>query len=144
MKQTAKVTSSQGATATVEVKRPSACAGCARSGSCLACGKIVTATARNDIGALPGDTVSVESSSSRIIAYAAAVFVLPIAAGLALFYILSALLPDGGAVIYTLSTLLFVFVFAAACIVLNRFIKRNPDITITEILREDNNSEQSE
>ena len=109
MKQTAKVMSSQGTTATVEVKRPSACSGCKRSGSCLACGKIVTETARNDIGALTGDTVTVESSSSRIIAYAAAVFVLPVAVGLALFYVLSALLPDGGAVIYLLPALLFVF-----------------------------------
>lgn len=142
MKQTAKITAVEGQRATVEVRRTSACSGCAQRGSCLACGKIVTATARNDADALPGDTVSVESSSSRIITYAAAIFVLPIAASLALFYILSALVPDRGVVIYTLPTLSFVFVFAVVCVFLERRIRKNPDIIITEILRENKNGEK--
>lgn len=135
MKQTAKVTSVDGDKAMVEVIRTSACSECDRNGSCFACKSIVTSAAQNDIGAVSGDTVTVESSSVRIVGYAAAVFVMPIAAGIFCFYILSALIPDNSAAIYILPTLLFAFIFAAVCIFLNRKIKKNPDITITAILR---------
>lgn len=135
MKQTAKVTAVDGDKTTVEVIRTSACSECVRSGGCFACKSIVTSAAQNDIGAVPGDTVTVESSSVRIVGYAAAVFVMPLAAGIFCFYILSSLIPDNGAVIYILPTLLFAFIFAAVCIFLNRKVKKNPDITITAILR---------
>lgn len=134
MKQTAKVKAVEGHKAMVEVNRTSACSECDRNGSCFACKSIVTSVAQNDIGAVPGDTVTVESSSTRIVGYAAAVFVMPLAAGIFCFYILSSLIPDNGAVIYILPTLLFAFIFGAVCIFLNRKVKKNPDITITAIL----------
>jgi positive regulator of sigma E activity len=135
MKQTAKVTAVDGNKATVEVNRTSACSQCGQNGSCFACKSIVTSAAKNDIGAVPGDTVTVESSSVRIVGYAAAVFVMPLAAGIFCFYFLSSLIPDSTALIYIIPTLLFAFVFAAVCIFLNKKVKKNPDITITEIQR---------
>lgn len=134
MKQTAKVTAVYSDKAMVEVNRTSACSECGRNGNCFACKSIVTSAAQNDIGAVPGETVTVESSSARIVGYAAAVFVMPLAAGISCFYILSALIPDSGAELYILPTLLFAFIFAAVCIFLNRKVKKNPDITITAIL----------
>ncbi|MHB1151012.1 MAG: SoxR reducing system RseC family protein [Eubacteriales bacterium] len=139
MKQTAKVTAVDGNKATVEVNRTSACSECGKNGSCFACKSIVTSEAKNEIGAVPGDTVTVESSSVRIVGYAAAVFVMPIAAGIFCFYILSSLVPENSAAIYILPTLLFAFIFAAVCVYLNRKVKKNPDITITAILHESKN-----
>jgi sigma-E factor negative regulatory protein RseC len=135
MKQTAKVTAVSGDKATVEVRRTSACSECMRRDECFACKSIVTAAAQNDIGAKPGDIVTVESPSARILGYAAAVFVMPLAAGIFCFYILSALFTSGGALIYIIPTLLFVLVFAAVCLFLNRQEKKNPDITITAVIQ---------
>jgi sigma-E factor negative regulatory protein RseC len=133
MKQTAKVTAVSGDKATVEVRRTSACSECMRRDNCFACKSIVTAAAQNDIGAKPGDIVTVESSSARILGYAAAVFVMPLAAGIFCFYILSVL--AAGALIYIIPVLLFVLVFAAVCLFLNRQEKKNPDITITAVIQ---------
>ncbi len=144
MKQTAKVTAVDGNKATIEVNRTSACSECGKNGSCFACKSIVTSAAKNDIGAIPGDTVTVESSSVRIVGYAAAVFVMPIAAGIFCFYILGSLIPDNSAVIYILPTLLFAFIFAAVCIFLDRKEKKNPDITIIAILRSEESKNDGE
>lgn len=144
MMQTAKVTAAEGDKATVEVRRTSACNECARRDDCFACKSIVTAVAQNDIGAKPGDTVTVESPSARILSYAAAVFVMPLAAGIFCFYILSAFFTEGGALIYIIPTLLFALVFAAVCVSLNRRVKKNPDITITAVMRRADNKTDEE
>lgn len=144
MKQTAKVTTVNGNKATVEVGRTSACSGCAQNASCFACKKMVSTVAQNDIGAKTGDTVTVESSSARILGYTAAVFVLPLAAGLFCFYIMSALFPDQGALIYIIPTLIFALLFAAVCIVLDRRVKKDPDVTITEIIQNEENKNDRE
>ena len=86
MKTKATVISTEGEFALVEVARLSACEGChkAEGGSCSVCSltssgvKKTTVRAHNAIGALVGEKVVVESSSRRMLLYAAALFLLPI------------------------------------------------------------------
>lgn len=112
MKQTATVTEVRGDIATVEVKRQSACEGCKMSGACSSCRKIVTATVKNKLGALPGDIVEIEAPSDVILKYAMIVFVLPIFAAL-LFYYLSVWIYPNGVYPYltALAAFLLSFVF---------------------------------
>lgn len=63
--------------AEVVMNRPSACGGsCAACGGCEA--RQAAATAENPIGAQPGETVVIEGSTRRLLAMAAAVYVLPL------------------------------------------------------------------
>jgi len=144
MKQTAKVTAAESGYATVRVSRTSACAGCAGSGTCFACENIAEARAKNEAGAVPGDLVTVESSSARIVGYAAAVFVMPPAAGIFCFYIADSLFPGNSVLVHALPVMLFALLFAAACVFINRLIKKHPDITITEVLRSADNDKGRE
>ena len=83
---TAKVRSVDGAFATVEVARLSACEGCHKSdaGGCSVCSlmggsvKTTIARAKNSASASVGDLVRVESSSGRMLLYAALLFLLPL------------------------------------------------------------------
>jgi positive regulator of sigma E activity len=110
---------------------------------CFACKSIITTAAQNDIGAKTGDIVTVESPSARILGYAAAVFVMPLAAGIFCFYILS-LFTKGGAALYIISALLFALLFALVCIYLNRQVKKNPGIKITAVIRRADNKNDEE
>ena len=86
MRTKAKVISIEPTYAVVESVRLSACEGChkAESGSCSVCSlvggsvKKTSARAENRIGAQVGDDVIVESSSRRMLLYAAALFLLPL------------------------------------------------------------------
>jgi positive regulator of sigma E activity len=133
MKQTAKVIRVNGGKATIEVRRESACSSCARREACFGCSdNIVTSEASNDAGSKPGDIVTVESSSARVLGYAAAVFVLPVTAGIFCFLILSGFLT--GLLLYLVPALLFASLFAAACVILEKKIKKYPDIRITAVV----------
>lgn len=144
MKQTAKVTAAGNGYATVRVSRTSACAGCAGSATCFACENIAEARAKNEAGAVPGDLVTVESSSARIVGYAAAVFVMPPAAGIFCFYLADSFFPENGVLVHALPVLLFAFLFAASCLFINRLIRKHPDITVTEVLRSAENDNGGE
>ena len=86
MRTKAKVISTEADFAIVESVRLSACEGCHKvdSGSCSVCSlvggsvKKTTARAENKIGAQVGDDVIVESSSRRMLLYAASLFLLPL------------------------------------------------------------------
>lgn len=86
MKTTAKVVELQGNIAIVETERTSACEGChkAKDGNgCSVCslmgsGRTLRSVAQNRAQANVGDTVIVETATSRVLFYAALVFVLPI------------------------------------------------------------------
>lgn len=132
MKQNAKVKSLDGDYALVEVTRTSACEACGQSGVCSACKKLVSVRARNDAGASVGDMVTVESGSGRVLGSAAAVFVLPLAAAFVVYFLLDALKIEG-LPLTLIPCALFIAVFAAACLILDRRERRNPDVTITEI-----------
>ncbi len=87
MKTKAIVIALDGDYATVQTERTSACDGChkAEEGGCSVCSlmasnrKIAT-RAKNTVGASIGDRVTVESETSRLLWYAALVFLLPILA----------------------------------------------------------------
>ncbi len=72
--------------AVVRVERKSACEGCHKASGgkdCAVCGLVggnrtLDARAINSVGAEVGDTVEIESASSRVLLYAALVFILPI------------------------------------------------------------------
>ena len=84
MKTTAKVVELQGNTAMVETERTSACEGCHKAeNGCSVCslmgsGRKLRSKAENRAGARVGDRVSVETATSRVLFYAALVFILPI------------------------------------------------------------------
>ena len=86
MRTKAKVISIEATYAIVEAVRLSACEGChkAESGDCSVCSlvggsvKKTTARAENKIGAQVGEDVIVESSSRRMLFYAASLFLLPL------------------------------------------------------------------
>ena len=85
MQTKAVVIATNGMFATVEAERKSACDGChkAEEGGCTVCSlmgsdrKIAT-KAINTLGAKVGDTVMIESNTSRMLWYAVLVFILPI------------------------------------------------------------------
>ena len=85
--------------AVIKVERQSACEGCHKAsekGGCSVCtllgGKNAAhARARNTVDATVGDRVAIESRTSRILSYAALVFLLPVALLLAGYFIGKAL-----------------------------------------------------
>ncbi|MBE6626091.1 MAG: hypothetical protein E7628_02765 [Ruminococcaceae bacterium] len=146
MQQRATVLETDGKIAVIKVSRASMCEGCHKLGGDGGCGghceitglvagngKTMTARAQNNIGAVAGDKVEVESDSGRVIGYAALVFILPIVV-CGLFYWLGSMVFDS-----TLGAVLS----AAAGFALSFFgiavfdkMKRNklPDIKITRII----------
>lgn len=135
MTQTAKVISTDGKFAVVEVSRKTVCEGCHNmSGSkncsvCLCFGdKHAQSKAYNTIGAEVGDRVVVNASSKKVIAYSAAVFFLPIAIAFFVYFLTVRRFGDS-ALMFTLAA--FVLTFAVSCIVLENTVKRNPDLEIT-------------
>lgn len=65
--------------ALVNVERGTACGGnCASCGGTCSFKNILTATAANRAGAVPGDRVTIQSQSSRIIGAAAMVYLTPV------------------------------------------------------------------
>lgn len=87
MKTTGKVIELRGEDAVVETERISACEGCHKrqeGESCSVCSLMngnrkLRTRAKNPVGAKVGDLVSIESESTRILGYAALVFLLPLA-----------------------------------------------------------------
>lgn len=125
--------------AVVEVERKSACDGCHKSGGCaiamLGAGGKMRTEVLNAVGAGPGDRVRLAGKSRRILFYAAAVFVFPIAAALAGYAIPA--YAFGLSEAASLASALFGFAagFAAAAILSRRAAKRGTDIEIVEIIR---------
>ncbi len=93
MEQVATVKSVNGKIAEIEVSRKSMCDGCHQTECASGCamsslfssGKSMRASAINNIGAVPGDTVEVETSDKSVLFTALLVFVLPIIVG-CIFY----------------------------------------------------------
>ena len=86
MKTTGRVIELRGGEAVVETERLSACEGCHKmqeGQSCSVCSlmngnRSLRTRAQNPLGAKVGDLVSIESESTRILGYAALVFLLPL------------------------------------------------------------------
>ncbi len=142
MKTIATVTAVNGNIATVEAERNSACEGCHKSeeGGCSVCtlmggsGRKMTAGAYNDIGAAPGDRVMIESSTGRMMWYAALVFLLPVLLAIAAAVLASRLFEnDVWQLVFAAGA--FVLTFAGLMIYSRILSRRRCDIRITEIIK---------
>jgi sigma-E factor negative regulatory protein RseC len=139
MRQRAVVLETEGKTATVAVSRSSMCAGCEKSagcgGHCEIHGLIdlgdhkMTARAKNPIGAVPGDTVEIETKSGTVLSYAALVFILPLAVA-SLFFWLGSLLFTAEAAPYAAAAAGFALTFVFVALFDRSRRKKGPDITI--------------
>ncbi len=113
-------------TAEVIGTRASACGeSCAHCGGCGEGQKTIQVTARNPIGAKPGDMVRLESSTGEVIALAWLVYLLPVV-----------LLLAGCAVKGLLGGLLGLALGALGVVALDRFRNKNKKVihTIVEIV----------
>ena len=140
MDTTGRVVSVDGATAKIEVERNSACAGChkAESGCALFAmnGKaaVMKADALNTAGAAPGDTVRVAARSRRMLFYAAALFIAPLAAAGAAYSAAAFAFGQSEPVSLAAAAAGFAAVFAAAAIYSRHRSRTVPDLEITEII----------
>jgi sigma-E factor negative regulatory protein RseC len=141
MKTKAIVTAVDGRFATVETTRTSACEGCHKATEgegCSVCSlmggeKKLSSKAYNPVGAKVGDTVMVESSSARMLWYAALVFLVPILVAILGYFV--ALWCGGGEGVRIGAAFLgfigtFSVIFAYSSIVR----KKRCDIEIVEII----------
>ena len=128
--------------ATVETERKSACDGChkAEEGGCSVCSlmggnrKIAT-KAYNSIGAKVGDVVSIESKSSRMLAYGALVFILPIVLALLAWGVVSLFTSNIAA--QTIAAFAgFAICFAGIALYSKKILAGRCDVEIVEIVSE--------
>lgn len=128
--------------AVVSVERRSACDGCHKAQGdkgCSICtllgGKHQTrARARNSVGAAAGDVVALESRTSRILGYAALVFLLPIILGLVGYLVGFYALSMGDWAI-ALAFLGIVVSFLPIWLYSKLVVSRRLDVEIVEILQ---------
>lgn len=152
MRQTGTVISADTQHAQVSVQRMSACDGCHKanpgmgdgtvSSVCHECSmfsvdEAIVVTAVNDIGAVQGDRVILESSSQMILGYAAAVFLLPLLLAAILGCLFALFFPKVwgaylGAVIGFIGAFLLIKMF------LDRHAKEKTVYTIIKILSKNN------
>ena len=120
--------------ATVIRVRESACSGdCHKCSGCGAVGETLELTAKNPIGAIPGDMVLIESETGPVLAAAAVLYVLPL-----LLFFLGYLV---GHVLWGLGGLIGCLAFALSivfCVVYDRRVaaKRKTVYTITGFVSE--------
>lgn len=140
MKQIGTVTKTRDAIATVSVVRASACEGCHQHAEgCAACSLLGgdnrhTATAANPIGAAVGDCVELEADDRRILAYAALVFLFPLAAALAAYLVGRAFFGEGMAAALCAAGGFF-FAFAVVFFLSILMSKRAPSVTIVNVIK---------
>lgn len=93
MRQTVIVTAVSGNVATVSYDRPTACHGdcghCAGGCGSMAARERITVQAENPIGAVPGDTVVIETESGKVFSAIFLVYVLPVVLFFAGYFLLS-------------------------------------------------------
>ncbi len=142
MKTEATVVAVSGARATVETQRLSACEGCHKATEgedCSVCtlmggNRALRAEAENPIGAREGDRVVIESRTSRMLWYAALVFLCPIVLAILAYVLASAL--SMTSLWQTLFPLFaFVGTFLGIFVYSKSVQKKRCDIVITEIVQ---------
>lgn len=125
--------------AVVEVTRESACAGCHNSDNCSICKIGLTdhaemrSKAANPLGAREGDTVQIETDSTTILHYSAAVFLLPLALGAA-GYIIGYIADFDIMIRYIISLIGFAAAFVILKIFLEKRAAKRLDVRITQII----------
>ena len=127
--------------AVVSVSRHAACDGCHKQEDgkgCSVCTLLggkreATARAKNTLGATVGDVVEVEMASTRVLLYAALVFLLPIILSLAGYFIADA---AGASFVTALCTgaAAFVFSVVGVCVYSHVRVAKRLDAEIVRIL----------
>lgn len=130
--------------ATVVSKRSSACASCHNcqaKGMChaeLVFGnqtENVEVSAINRIGAKVGDTVELESSTSKVLLLSFFTFIFPFLSSALLYLIMNKIINDSN-VLPLLMIAVFVICFIVSVFVLNRFLKNKTTAVIVKIIEE--------
>ena len=136
------VKETNGKYAIVETERKSACDGCHKNENgegCAMCKVFggsakVTARARNIVGAAVGDKVEIESSSSRMLAYAAIVFILPVIVAIASYFIgMQFSLGEGPSGLLAIGA--FILAFCIVAVASKIFFAKRCDINIVKIIK---------
>ncbi len=145
MKQTGKVISVDGMTATVEVSRKSACDMCHNNtGACSACftfgEKQAVTRARNDANAARGDTVTLETASGKVLAYSAALFFAPTLLSIAAY--LAAARLGISAPVSAIAT--FAATFAVAAVICERTARRGYDVIVESVISRSDTDDMKE
>ena len=141
MIKTALVTKVSGKYAEIKVERSSMCDNCSAKGEKCACShaallgadKSMTAKARCRVAVCPGDTVEIETSDSKVLKYAAFVFILPLIA-FAVFYAAASALSDVEAISFAAGTAGFILSFVAIGI-FERCRRDSCDIDIIAVVK---------
>lgn len=117
----------EGETAVVEIKRKPACSGCSKEcGGCIGGGDdVISVRIENTRGAAEGDVVTLEASDTRLLGYAAAVFIAPLAAGLGLYFLAHWLSHGNPAISYGVSAAGFISAVLLIYKTLNRAAGEN-------------------
>ena len=136
MTQNGIVIKTDGEYATVSVKRQSACDSCHAKGYCVECKKTMNARALNKIGAKVGDTVELESPTGTVLAYAATVFVLPIAVTFVSYVVASLFIEQIASLLVSLGFFAASFVFIYLFFNSKRIREKNT-VSIVKIIKKD-------
>lgn len=144
MRQKAVVIETEGKIAEIEVSRASMCDGCQKNGGCehhcelsgliAGSGKQMKTTAQNRIGAKAGDTVEVETESTKVLGYAALVFLMPIFVCAVFYFLAEAVFVSETAGVIAAAAG-FVLAFLGISFFDRRKKKSLPDIVIVDIVR---------
>lgn len=151
MRVRAKVIAVEGRFATVLCDRKSACEGChklADGGECSVCslmgsGRSMETRAYNAVNAVVGDTVELETASSRVLGYAAMVFLLPVIMVI-LGYLLSGLWTAVPLWRYLFCALLLVLTFAGIRLYSEKIQKNRTDVTVVAVVDPNARDEMNE
>jgi sigma-E factor negative regulatory protein RseC len=149
MRQRAVVIRTEGKIAEIEVSRSSMCDGCQKNGGCehhcelsgliVGSGKKMKTTAQNKIGAKAGDIVEVETESTKVLGYAALVFLMPIVLSAVFYFLAEAVFASGTAGVIAAAAG-FVLSFAGISAVERSKKKSLPDIVIADIVERPENN----
>jgi sigma-E factor negative regulatory protein RseC len=131
----------KGKYAVVETERKSACDGCHKNADGQGCAMChifggntrVRTNAKNAAGASVGDKVELESSSGRMLGYALLVFILPLIACLAAYFITAACV-DGEAIPGAVALAAFVICFGTVALISRTVISKRCDVEIVKIV----------
>ncbi len=141
MRSEGRVVSVDGKYAVVATERRAACEGCHKrneDGSCSVCTLLggesrLDTKALNRAGAEVGDTVALESSSGRMLGYAALVFLLPCVLAIVVYAILSCFTQNN--TVLSISALGGFAAGLAGAALYSRFCARDRvDVVITEVI----------
>ena len=148
MRTRAKVVATVGEYATVLCDRKSACEGCHKQtqGECSVCslmasGHTMQTRAYNAVGAKVGDTVEIETASSRVLGYAALVFLLPVVMVI-LGYVLAGYVTDVDAWRFATAILLAALTFGGVRIYSEHVRKKQVDVTVVAVVEPQSSEQQ--